>query len=66
MTSSSRLVLASRASRCVSGTRANSCCTAEGTGPSILGATQIAVPDGFELIDTRDYGEAQVLFLRAV
>jgi 16S rRNA (guanine966-N2)-methyltransferase len=28
------------------------------------GAAQIAVPDGFDLIDTRDYGEAQVLVLR--
>jgi 16S rRNA (guanine966-N2)-methyltransferase len=30
------------------------------------GTAEVTVPDGFELIDTRDYGEAQVLFLRLV
>ena len=30
------------------------------------GTAQIAVPEGFELIETRDYGEAQVLYLRAL
>ena len=30
------------------------------------GAAKVVVPDGFELIETRDYGEAQVLFLKAL
>jgi 16S rRNA (guanine966-N2)-methyltransferase len=29
------------------------------------GTAQIAVPEGFALIESRDYGEAQVVFLRA-
>jgi 16S rRNA (guanine966-N2)-methyltransferase len=30
------------------------------------GTAAVTVPAGFELIDTRDYGEAQVVFLRVV
>lgn len=29
------------------------------------GTAKIAVPEGFDVIDTRDFGEAQVIFLRA-
>ena len=29
------------------------------------GTAQVTVPEGFELIEPRDYGEAQVLFLKA-
>ena len=30
------------------------------------GTAQVTVPEGFELIEPRDYGEAQVLFLKAL
>ena len=29
-------------------------------------SAQVSVPEGFELIEPRDYGEAQVLFLRSL